>query len=128
MAFSSTALLFFLRLRAVYNRNRVVVATFFVLWLALLAASIAIPFNTRGAEVGPTKYCTVVFVAEGVFVVQLTPLLYDTLVFAAISWRLCRVTCIKPSGPKESLKLLFLGKYLPAFTKSLYLDGQVYYS
>ncbi|KJA18348.1 hypothetical protein HYPSUDRAFT_191052 [Hypholoma sublateritium FD-334 SS-4] len=126
VAFACTALLFFLRLRAIYNRNRVVVAIFFFFWLILLAA--VIPFNTTGAEVGSTKYCS--FTSGGFtpsFTVNLTPLLYDTLVFFAISWRLCRLSCAKPSGPRESLKLLIFGKYLPAFTKSLYLDGQVYY-
>ncbi|KJA19548.1 hypothetical protein HYPSUDRAFT_189757 [Hypholoma sublateritium FD-334 SS-4] len=127
MAYSCTALLFFLRLRAIYNRNRVLVATFFVFWLTFPALSIyftLIDFRERF-----NQYC--IFSDTGyssaVFGMQAAELVYDTLVFVTISWRLWQIAYVNPSGAQESLKIWPCGKYLPAFTKSLYLDGQVYY-
>ena len=139
VAFSCTTLLFFLRLRAIYNQNRIIVSTFFTLWLAFPALSIYLPY-VIGTRISSThqdleaveysKYCPdeVPLPAQKiVLVVQVVTLAYDTMVFIAISWRLCRISAVKPPGPQESLKLLLFGKYLPTFTKSLYLDGQVYY-
>lgn len=106
-----------------------VVTTFFVLWLALLAASVYIPFSTKEPALGPAVDCTSVAITESelVALAQLVTLMYDTMVFVTISWRLGQIAYVRPSGTQESLKLLFFGKYLPAFAKSLYLDGQVYY-
>ncbi len=133
MAFSCSTLLFFLRLRAIYNRNRITVWTFFILWLVFPAASIWFTYTSAiyltSLDYTSFKYCTdLASDTQGQFLVtQIGILVYDTLVFTTISWRLCKVSYVKPPGPRESLKLLLFGKYLPIFTKSLYRDGQVYY-
>ena len=132
-AFSCTALLFFLRLRAIYNQNRITVSTFFVLWLVFPAASIWFTYTSgiylTRLNYTSFKYCTDLGSAtQGQFLVtQIGILVYDTLVFITISWRLCKISYVKPPGPRESLQLLLFGEYLPIFTKSLYRDGQVYY-
>ena len=102
-------------------------ATFFVLWLGLLAATILIPLNVVGGTIGPLNYCEDAFVSNTVSIVQLTPLVYDTLVFIAISWRLCRIASIEPAGPRETFQVMLFGKHLPTFAKSILLDGQLYY-
>lgn len=127
LAFPCSAFLFLLRLRAVYNRDRVIVSIFSVLWLGLLASSIFVPLGIQAAHIGPTKYCTIISVKKSALLGHLTPLIYDTLVFVAISWRLCRIACTRPPGPQESLKVVLFGHYLPAFTRSILLDGQIYY-
>lgn len=127
LAVISTGFLFFLRLRAVYNRNRTVVAFFFVMWLGLLVSSVFVPLGVLGGPVAHTNYCKTTVVARSASVVHLAPLIYDTLVFIAISWRLCRIATIHPVGPRQNMQVLLLGRYLPAFTKSMLLDGQIYY-
>jgi len=122
-----TGYLFFLRLRAVYNRNRIIVGTFFVLWLGLMVSSLFVPIGVMGGAVGPTDYCEDALVSKAVYFVQMGPFIYDTLVFVAISWRLSRIAYIEQAGPRESLQVVLFGKYLPAFTKSMLLDGQIYY-
>lgn len=127
-AIGGTAFLFFLRVRAVYFGNHLVVAFFFIAWLGLLASTILLPVGTNGGSLGPTKYCQDVFVARYTTFVQVAPVIYDTLVFAAISWRLCHMpTAGEPFGPRESLRVMLFGKSLSRFTKSLLRDGQVYY-
>ena len=135
IAFSCTALLFFFRLRAIYNQNRITIWSFFVLWLAIPAVSIwstciiASGIHLEDEAYPSFKYCPdlVTNIQAQFLYTQSTTLAYDTLVFIAISRRLCRISYLKPQGPRESLKLLLFGKYLPIFTKSLYLDGQAYY-
>lgn len=121
-----SAYLFFLRLRAIYNRNRIVEVIFFTLWLGLLVATIFVPIGIVGGTVGPTLYCQDAKVALYVTSGQIAPLVFDTLVFVAISWRLCRATCAE-MGINRSLKVIIFGEGLPAFTKSLLVDGQLYY-
>lgn len=124
-----TALLFFFRLRAVYNRNRRVVAAFFIMWLGLVVSAVFIPLGLVGRAIGPTAYCEEILAVDNntVAIVQTVPLVYDTLVFFAISWRLAQVAYIAPKGTRASLRTIALGTNLPAFSRSLLIDGQGYY-
>ncbi len=54
------------------------------------------------------------------------PLVYDTLVFAAISWRLIQVASVEMNC-RSTLQILFSRKGLPAFTARILVDGQIYY-
>ena len=126
MSISSSGLLFFLRLRAIYNRNRIVVASFFVLWLGLIAASLFVPLGTSGGPIGPTHYCQYTSFSESSYAGLIGPLIYDTLVFAAISWRLIHIRSVE-MGYRDTVRTLFSKKGLPAFTARILVDGQLYY-
>ena len=126
MSLSFSALLFFLRLRAIYNRNRIIVACYFVLWLGLVGTTILIPIVISGASIGPTKYCVDADVPNSSYAAIFAPLIHDTLVFVAISWRLTQNAHMELNF-KEGFKIAAFGKYLPAFTQSLLKDGQRYY-
>ena len=97
------------------------------MWLGLLVSSIFVPFGVLGGPLAHTSYCKTAVVARSASIVHLAPLMYDTLVFVAISWRLCHIATIDPVGPQQNMQVLLLGRYLPAFTKSMLLDGQIYY-
>jgi hypothetical protein len=118
--------LFFLRLRAIYNRNRVVVACFFVLWLGLLACTMFIPIGVIGDNVPGTNMCEDAAVPITAFAAVTAPLVHDTLVFIAISWRLAQNAHIQ-MNVKDGFKVALFGENLPSFTKGLLLDGQRYY-
>lgn len=126
VALGCSALLFFFRLRAIYNRDRIVVGCFFILWCGLLACTIFIPAGILGGTIGPTKYCVDEDVPISAYAAIIAPLVHDTLVFIAISWRLLQNASID-GNLKENLQVVMYGKYLPAFSKSLLLDGQRYY-
>lgn len=130
MSIGATGLLFFLRLRAIYNRNRVVVAVFFIFWLALLTSAILLPVGFRGGAVEGTSYCTYVYVSRVAFYSRLGPLIFDTLVFIAISWRLSRIGTFNKTAPgagKKTIKNIVFGADLSTFTRGLLIDGQIYY-
>ena len=125
-----TSLLFFFRTRAIFNRNPWVTAFFAGLWLAVLGGCLALileafklmPVNP---ESNKTTVCFESSVNPFVSATIIIPLINDTLVFLAITWRLSRNSYdpYKRSG----IKNLILGDHLPVFSKVLLQDGQVYY-
>ncbi|KJA17097.1 hypothetical protein HYPSUDRAFT_1104897 [Hypholoma sublateritium FD-334 SS-4] len=121
-----SGLLFFLRLRAIYHRNRIVVAAFFVLWIGLIASSLFIPLGMSGGAIGSTLYCQYTSIAQSAYVGVVGPLVYDTLVFGAISWRLIHVGSVDMSC-RETFHALFSRRGLPEFTDGILVDGQLYY-
>ncbi|KJA25595.1 hypothetical protein HYPSUDRAFT_134612 [Hypholoma sublateritium FD-334 SS-4] len=123
-----SALLFFFRLRAIYNRDRIVVGFFFILWCGLVTCTSFIPANVIGGALGPTKYCTSVNnkSVQLSFAGVIAPLVNDTLIFCAISWRLVQNAYIE-GNLGQNVKVAMFGTYLPTFSKGLLLDGQRYY-
>ena len=127
----STSLLFFFRTRAVFNRNPWVTAFFAGLWLAVLGGCLAliddvfkpIPMNPA-SNVSPT--CLDSSINPFAATVTIIPLINDTLVFLAISWRLSR-NSYEPYTLKSGIKYLIFGDHLPVFSKVLLQDGQAYY-
>ncbi len=121
-----SALLFFFRLRAIYNRNKIVVTVFFVLWIGLIVAALFVPLGISGGPVGTTLYCQYTNFSQASYAGIIGPLVYDTLVFAAISWRLMQVASVEINC-RSTLQILFSKKGLPAFTAHILEDGQIYY-
>ncbi|KDR72366.1 hypothetical protein GALMADRAFT_229145 [Galerina marginata CBS 339.88] len=126
LAVSSTSFLFFLRVRAIFIHNKAVVAFFAFMWLTVLAGTLTATQGVAGGEIGTTKYCTHVKMEHYISAAAITPLVHDTLVFLAISWRLMMNSYIDISL-KGGVRTLFFGEYLPALSRALLQDGQVYY-
>lgn len=132
LAVSASGFLFFLRLRAVYNNDRILISVFFVLWLSLLTGGILVPISIKGGAVGSTLYCQDVWVSRISLFGQVAPLCFDTLVFLSISWRLSRIASYSDGGSAlgdntDRIGSVLCGSNLPAFSKSLLVDGQIYY-
>ncbi|KIM89283.1 hypothetical protein PILCRDRAFT_813213 [Piloderma croceum F 1598] len=124
---SATSLLFFLRVRAVYSRSRIITAFFGILWLGIAGTSILIMLGitgrdhipyTRRCMVGPPhKYVTVPIVLTAV---------NDTLVFLAISYRMVFSAMVSCTWGARA-RLFFTGEGLHQLSKALLQSGQVYY-
>ncbi|KDR72732.1 hypothetical protein GALMADRAFT_228998 [Galerina marginata CBS 339.88] len=126
IAVAGTSLLFFFRLRAIFDRNKYVVGFFGFMWLAVVAGCLTSTSGITAAYIGPTQYCVNVSVADYVKAAAIIPLVNDTLVFFAITWRLRR-NSYADCDPNLGIKALLFGDYLPSFTRALLQDGQVYY-
>ncbi|KAF9040041.1 hypothetical protein BJ165DRAFT_1351094 [Panaeolus papilionaceus] len=128
MALPSTSFLFFLRPvdHCIYDRNPIIVGFFTSIWTIVLAASLTPLIGMAGLNIGPTRYCIVSKIDNYVASAALAPLVFDTLVFSAITRRLMGNTHID-YNLRTGLKALLFGDYLPAFSKALLQDGQVYY-
>lgn len=126
VAVPATSMLFFLRVRAVFNHNKYIVALFTVLWLATVGGSITVPFAISGGHIGPTDHCinTAVkpFSSAGVIISTVN----DTLVFIFISWRLLESAPLEGALTHRA-KLFLRGAHLPAFSRTLLQGGQEYY-
>ncbi|KAJ7238946.1 hypothetical protein C8J57DRAFT_1193584 [Mycena rebaudengoi] len=128
IAVSSSAFLFFFRVRAIHNNSRVVTVIFGVLWLAVLATSITVPVGVLGTSVGDPPQCLErVRHGEHGGSSGITIAIHDTIVFFAISYRLVANFAYTQQTRGAQLKELLSGASLPAFSKSLFTDGQMYY-
>jgi chromate transport protein ChrA len=125
-----TSLLFFIRTRAVFNMNPWVVAFFAGLWLALLGVCLSFIVDIfKPVLVNPasnTTICYNISINRFVAATTIIPLINDTLVFLAISWRLSR-NSYDPYTLKSGIRFIIFGEYLPKFSKALLQDGQAYY-
>jgi hypothetical protein len=125
---SASALLFFFRVRAVYSGDRIVSAVFGFLWLAVLGSSITIPVGAGATSFGDPAVCIATRIEPYVGSSGIVLTVYDTLVFVAISYRLVsNFEGMQKQTRWERLTSLFTGANLPAFSKALLTDGQVYY-
>ncbi|RDB23130.1 hypothetical protein Hypma_009754 [Hypsizygus marmoreus] len=126
LAFSSTALLFFFRVRAVFNQNKYIVIFFFALWLSVFGGSLTAATVGGATHLGPTSHCIPHPFKQYLGASPLTLAANDTAVFLAISWRLL-VDSWSDRRRKRSFLSLVFGGYLPTFSKAILNDGQVYY-
>ena len=115
-----------MRVFALYDRNKYVVAFFFITWLSVLGSCIAVPIGAIGFNIGPTKYChgrkTKIANTLSIFF----PFLHDSLIFVATSWALMR-NSYADINKKNGFEIMVLGRHLPTFSKSILHDGQFYY-
>ncbi|CAA7262452.1 unnamed protein product [Cyclocybe aegerita] len=123
-----TSLLFLIRIYAIFNGNRRVRTFFTVMWLAVFAGSLTPGLGLTAANIGPTKYCKQVNVESYVAAAAVIPLVNDTLVFLAISWKLMKNAHLELHPMRRTgFRVFFRGDYLPSFSRGLLQDGQVYY-
>ena len=124
-----TSLLFLIRTGAVFNSNRWIVAFFTSLWLAVLGVCLAFiveVFNKPSPAPNTTPSCLILGTNRVLAAALIIPLINDTLVFLAITWRLFRNSYV-PYTLRSGIRILISGDYLPVFSKVLLKDGQAYY-
>jgi len=125
----STLLLFVFRVCALYHNRKYAVVFFSILWLALLACSIAMPFGISAYKIPLTGYCIEVKTTFTYSLIDLSPFVHDTVIFMATSWAFISNSSAYQDGMflKNGFRVLLFGKFLPAFSKSVLRDGQLYY-
>jgi len=109
-----------------YNKNTYVTVFFFFMWLAVVGGSVPSTQGVTLVPLGTTKYCTNGKMENYVIMSGIIPLVNDTLIFIAITWRLVHGSRCEGTGTGGMWSFVF-GKHLPAFSRSLLQDGQVYY-
>jgi chromate transport protein ChrA len=122
----ATSLLFFFRVRAVFSRSKYVVWFFSFMWLAVLGAAFTTPQALFATRIGPTKYCTTGTLKPFAVVCVIVPLVNDTLVLLAVTVGLATNTHLEPTL-KQGIRTVMYGDYLPAFSRAMLRDNQMYY-
>ncbi|KAJ7301962.1 hypothetical protein DFH08DRAFT_759861 [Mycena albidolilacea] len=124
---TATAFLFFFRVRAIYRASRLATLIFGFLWLSVLATSTTIPISGRAISFGDRPQCIVAHGAAYNGSSGVTITVHDTIVFFAISYRLVSNFAQEDQTRGEKIRGLFSGANLPAFSKALFNEGQMYY-
>ncbi|KAJ7248972.1 hypothetical protein C8J57DRAFT_1357332 [Mycena rebaudengoi] len=128
IALPANSFLFFLRARAIFDRNRYLILMFFCLWLLVLGSALtpALPGVLTAGNVGPTKYCMNTGGKPYGALFTIPPLINDTIIFLAISWRMLQIAHVD-NGLETNMKAFMTGEYLLPFSKAVLQDGQLYY-
>ncbi|KAF7336023.1 hypothetical protein MSAN_02316000 [Mycena sanguinolenta] len=85
---STTAMLFLLRVTAVWHPNKITYTMFSILWLAVLGAGLTGPLGMRRTHIGPTKQCIDTVIPGDIEATGIAPLINDTAIFFAINYRI----------------------------------------
>ena len=129
VACSSSALLFLLRVSAIFANNKYVLASFSALWLGVVGGSLtaAILADGGAAILGPTENCHVKTLESYVSLAPIASITFDTCVFLAISWRLLADGWVEPNR-RPSFWGVISGNILAKSFRFLFRDGFLYYS
>ncbi|KAF7373792.1 hypothetical protein MSAN_00590900 [Mycena sanguinolenta] len=124
---TATAMLLFLRVIAVWHESKIAFAVFSLLWIGVLGAGITIPLGIRGAHIGPTAQCINTAVPDYTQVAVIMPLINDTAIFLAITYRILAHTIA--DSPVTRLRVFFggTGPGLSALSQALLQSGQHFY-
>ncbi|TFK38670.1 hypothetical protein BDQ12DRAFT_683148 [Crucibulum laeve] len=123
---SGTAMLFLMRIQAIYHRNKGVRMIFIFLWVAVTAGSIVVPVGVSGAHIGPTQQCINTRVASYTEVSAILPMINDTAIFLAISYKILSVS-MGDESLKNRARTFFGRGSLPLVSRLLLQSGQQYY-
>ncbi|PPQ88824.1 hypothetical protein CVT25_009310 [Psilocybe cyanescens] len=130
ISISTTSLLFVFRVRAIYIGSKYIASFFGLMWLAVVASFIVtmqgLDAHPESHESGSLTYCATRRISRYIALDFVMPLVHDTLVFLAISWRLT-TNSIQYSNVKNGVRAMVFGDYMPAFSRALLQDGQMYY-
>jgi len=125
-----TSHLFYVRVQAMYRDKKWARPFFFITWLFGVAActSEAWSSTTEVKDLAMTGYCYSTELSRYTIIASAVPFVYETVVFFAISSRLASVTYNENTTiGKDWMKAAVFGNNLPAFSRGLLKDGQLYY-
>jgi len=123
---TTTAMLFFLRVTAVWHRNKVVFVVFLMLWIGVLGGGLTVPIGVRAAHVGPTLQCIDTIIPGYTEVATIMPLIYDTAIFLVITYRILAHTIVADSFVARA-RAFFGGTGLSTLSQALLRSGQHFY-
>ncbi|KAF7976877.1 hypothetical protein HWV62_5411 [Athelia sp. TMB] len=121
----ATATLFFLRVRAVYLRSRVITAVFGALWLITLGITLLQVSALNSVHIASTKKCAPTK-NEYLQLPCIVTTVSDTLVFLAITYRLAADAVIEDTF-YGWVRTILHGRGLYSLSKALMQSGQRYY-
>jgi hypothetical protein len=127
-----SSLLFFFRTLAVFKGYRWVIAFFAAMWVAVLGGCLPFvifilkPLGPPPPSQSNVPICLNSGINPYAVAASIVPLINDTLIFLAISWRLSRIS-YDPLSLQGGFRFMIFGDYLPVFTRALLRDGQIYY-
>ena len=126
VALPFTVLLLVFRVVALYKNSKYAIAFFGLSWLAFLANSIVVSMGVVGEQIKNTPYCLEAKPQTQSILGVIGPIVHDTLIFIATAWAFMKNSYLK-TNVDNVLDVMVLGRHLPAFSRSLLRDGQLYF-
>jgi hypothetical protein len=121
----SSSFLFLRRMEAVYPNNKWIKYFFSALWFINGGIEITVVLGVRAVHAPGTLYCIDAQPEPYVLGGGLAPVVFDTLVFLAISYKI--MATHSTLDAKVSLRTLISGKALPRLSRAILQGGQQYY-
>ncbi|KAF5388853.1 hypothetical protein D9757_005576 [Collybiopsis confluens] len=122
-----TSLLFLFRVVAVYRNQQYVKSFFVILWLCVVGGSLSVPLGIAGAHIGPTMACINTVVKKTTELSMIMPMVNDTAVFAAITYRILDYSVYESGGYAKIRAFFGWQKLVPTVSRNLLQGGQHYY-
>ncbi|KAK7436528.1 hypothetical protein VKT23_019082 [Stygiomarasmius scandens] len=122
----TTALLFILRVTALYKGNKIILLIFALFWLTFLGFAVAIPIGLRASHIGPTKTCLSSGIPNYVEGQLWVIMIHDTLVFFLVTYKVLSLAAVQ-EGKQARVRAFFGSGYIPRFSRNLLQSGQHYY-
>jgi len=123
VAFSG--LLFFFRVKAVFNHSRGIVNAFFVLWLIQGLGGFVHLISDDAIAIGPTMYCVATSLKTYDCVSVVLTVVFDTTVFVATSTQLLMYRLTKTQS--SAFKAFFTRPVVGHISRVLLQSGQLYF-
>ncbi|KAF9447365.1 hypothetical protein P691DRAFT_760851 [Macrolepiota fuliginosa MF-IS2] len=117
--------LFLQRLRAVYARHKWIQGAFTLLWLASSGFMSTTSFGVKSERIPGTEFCVYSGVNRYIAVAGFGVFFFDTLVFAAISYKIASSHSTLDVG--VSWDTVVSGRALPRLSRAVLQGGQQYY-
>ncbi|KZP12856.1 hypothetical protein FIBSPDRAFT_936673 [Athelia psychrophila] len=123
---AATSLLFFLRVRAVYEKSLPVTIAFGIFWLAIPVTCSIWNISAEASHMGESAQCFLSGFGSFPSICLWAKAAYDTSVFAAITWRIMSYTAVD-RVPKSQRWRLIRGVGMPRIYRDLLRGGQQFY-
>ncbi|KAF8967908.1 hypothetical protein BDZ97DRAFT_2073300 [Flammula alnicola] len=125
---ASTIALFYLRVCALYNMNRLVVISYGILFLAVIAMLLTLPQTFTATHIATTQYCGESVHGPFFGPTNIILMVYDTLVYVAIAYRFFQMFLRdSETTTRAKFSLLAFGTSLPIVSKALVKDSHLYF-
>lgn len=126
VAVPANSFIMFLRVKAVFAQNKLVVYAFMALWVCTVGGCITAPFSLKGMHIGTTNRCidseVKAYGSAGIVISAVN----DTLIFLAITYRLV-FRHVAREGAMAKVHSFVNGRDMGRVSKLLLQTGQVYY-
>ena len=125
---AATTAMFYIRVCAVYNKDKYIIVAYGVLWLSVVGMLLTLPFTFTAVHIATTQYCGESMHGNLLGPTTIILMVNDTMVYGAIACKIFSmfVASDAPRGTKLQTLLTF-GKSLPIVSRALLKDSQLYF-
>ncbi|KDR70190.1 hypothetical protein GALMADRAFT_43546, partial [Galerina marginata CBS 339.88] len=124
---TSTTGLFYLRVCAVYNMKRIIIAFFGTTWLAAIAMILTFSKTFMATPVENTHFCGESIRGHFLGPTSFVLVTNDVLIYLAIAYRIHEMFLASDTSVRRRFNVLAFGTSLPVLSKALLQDSQSYF-